>query len=130
MIKRNDGKGVNAIQNKFTAFLTVADRNRRKHYIENMHKSNAVISRTDLLESTFGKKEDGIEAIIIQDTLKTAVKQLVEREKKIFVLHVIEDKSFVEISQIMGMTYKNTASVFYRSMAKLRDVIRGMDDEF
>lgn len=98
MIKRNDGKGVNAIQNKFTAFLTVAARNRRKEYIENMHKSKAVISRTDLLESTFGKKEDRIEAIIIQDTLKTAVKQLVEREKKIFVLHVIEDRSFVEIS--------------------------------
>jgi len=130
MIKRNDGKGINAVQNKFTAFLTVATRHQRKQYIENLLKSKDVISKTDLLESTFGEKEDGIETIIIQDTLKTAIKQLDEREKKIFVLHVIEDKSFVEISQIMGMTYKNTASVFYRSMAKLRDVIRGMDDEF
>ena len=130
MIKRNDGKGINAIQNRFTAFLTVAVRNQRIKYIEKLYKNKDVISKTDLTEKTIGSEDKGIEAIIIQDTLKNAVKQLTEREKKIFVLHLIEEKFFSEIGQIMGLTYKNTAAIFYRSMAKIHKAIRSIDNEF
>lgn len=33
MFKRNDGKGINAVQNKFTALLKTALRNRRIDYM-------------------------------------------------------------------------------------------------
>ena len=130
MIKRNDGKGINAIQNKFTAFLMVAVRNQRKKYIERIFKSKDAVLETELMEKTVGNEDKGIEAIIIQDTIKNAVKQLTEREKKIFVLHLIEEKTFSEIGQIMGLTYKNTAAIFYRSMAKIHKAIRSIDNEF
>ena len=77
-----------------------------------------------------GDEYDFIQAIIDYDVLKTALKSLSDREKKIIVAHILEDKDFAEIGRCLGLTYKGTATAFYRAITKLRETLGRYRDEF
>ena len=129
MFERNDGKGVNAIQNKFTAMLKTALHNHRIDYIIGR---NRITSRefplTDYTE-IIGQEYDFVQAMIDYDTVKNALKILTERERKIIILHILEDKDFAEIGKQLGLSYKGTATAFYRAIKKLRDTLGRYRDE-
>ena len=129
MFERNDGKGVNAIQNKFTAMLKTALHNRRIDYII---KQNRIASRefplTDYTE-IIGEEYDFLQAMIDYDAVKNALKILTERERKIIILHILEDKDFAEIGNLLGLSYKGTATAFYRAIKKLRETLGRYRDE-
>ncbi|HBJ10147.1 MAG TPA: hypothetical protein DDY61_00205 [Ruminococcaceae bacterium] len=42
-----------------------------------------------------------MQGIIDYDVFKTALKSLSEREKKIIVAHILEDKGFAEIAEVI-----------------------------
>ena len=130
MFKRNDGKGVNALQNRFTALLKTALRNRKIDYITEQGKRYG--KEFPLVEyvGLAGDEYDFIQAIIDYDVLKTALKSLSDREKKIIVAHILEDKDFAEIGRCLGLTYKGTATAFYRAITKLREPLGRYRDEF
>ena len=130
MFKRNDGKGVNALQNRFTALLKTALRNRKIDYITEQGKRYG--NEFPLVEYVgfAGDEYDFIQAIIDYDVLKTALKSLSDREKKIIVAHILEDKDFAEIGRCLGLTYKGTATAFYRAITKLRETLGRYRDEF
>lgn len=129
MFERNDGKGVNAIQNKFTAMLKTALHNHRIDYIIGR---NRITSRefplTDYTE-IIGQEYDFVQAMVDYDTVKNALKILTERERKIIILHILEDKDFAEIGKQLGLSYKGTATAFYRTIKKLRDTLGRYRDE-
>lgn len=129
MFEKNDGKGVNAIQNKFTAMLKTALHNRRIDYII---KQNRIASRefplTDYTELV-GEEFDFLQAMIDYDAVKNALKILTERERKIIILHILEDKDFAEIGNLLGLSYKGTATAFYRAIKKLRETLGRYRDE-
>ena len=127
MFKRNDGKGVNALQNRFTALLKTALRNRKIDYITEQGKR---YGKEFPLVGLAGDEYDFIQAIIDYDVLKTALKSLSDREKKIIVAHILEDKDFAEIGRCLGLTYKGTATAFYRAITKLRETLGRYRDEF
>lgn len=128
MFKRNDGKGINAVQNKFTALLKTALRNRRIDYILQQKKYEKEIK---LDEYRFeGETYDFIQAIVDFDVVKSALKTLSEKERKIVLAHILEDRDFSDIGIEYGLTYKGTATVFYRTIAKLREVLGRYRDEF
>ena len=77
-----------------------------------------------------GDEYDFIQAIIDYDVLKTALKSLSDREKKIIVAHILEDKDFAEIGRCLGLTYKGTATAFYRAITKLSETLGRYRDEF
>lgn len=128
MFKRNDGKGINAVQNKFTALLKTALRNRRIDYILHQKKYDKEFS-LDECQST-GEEYDFIQAIVDFDVVKSALKTLSERERKIVLAHILEDRDFSDIGIEYGLTYKGTATVFYRAISKLREVLGRYRDEF
>lgn len=128
MFKRNDGKGINAIQNKFTALLKTALRNRRIDYILQQKRYYNEISLDEYIIAD--KTDDFIQTIIDLDVVKIALKTLNERERKIVLAHILEDKNFADIGLEFGLTYKGTATVFYRAMTKLREILRRYHDEF
>lgn len=128
MLKRNDGKGINAVQNKFTALLKTALRNRRIDYIllQKKHDIEVPFDEYKVASETY----DFIQAIVDFDVVKSALKTLSERERKIILAHIIEDRDFADIGREYGLTYKGAATVFYRAMAKLREVLERYRDEF
>lgn len=128
MFKRNNGKGINAVQNKFTALLKTALRNRRIDYILQQKRYYNEISLDEYIIAD--KTDDFIQTIIDLDVVKNALKTLNERERKIVLAHILEDKNFADIGLEFGLTYKGTATVFYRAMTKLREILRRYHDEF
>lgn len=128
MFKKNDGKGINAVQNKFTALLKTALRNRRIDYILQQKRYYNEISLDEYIIAD--KTDDFIQTIIDLDVVKIALKTLNERERKIVLAHILEDKNFADIGLEFGLTYKGTATVFYRAMTKLREILRRYHDEF
>ena len=130
MFKRNDGKGVNALQNRFTALLKTALRNRKIDYITEQGKRYGKEFPLVDYVGLAGDEYDFIQAIIDYDVLKTALKSLSDREKKIIVAHILEDKDFAEIGRCLGLKYKGTATAFYRAITKLRETLGRYRDEF
>lgn len=129
MSKRNDGQGVNAVQNRFTAMLKTSLHNHKVDYIEGKNKK---LSREVPLEDYVYRlydEDDFVRTIIDYDTVRSALKTLTDRERKIIVLHIIEDKDFAEVGKQVGLTYKGTATAFYRAMAKLRETLGRYRDE-
>lgn len=117
-------------QIKFTALLKTAVHNKRLNYIE---KRNTRLKRQldfEDFESSLCDPDDFIQTIVDGDILKVAMERLNEREREVFYSRLIEDKSFFEISEDFGLSYKTTAAIFYRGIKKMRDFIRSIDDEF
>ena len=55
-----------------------------------------------------------------------ALKQLDERERYVLVARVLEGKTFDEIADKLGIKYKGVAAIYYRTTAKLRNILGGM----
>lgn len=129
MFERNDGKGINAIQNKFTSMLKTALHN---HRIDYAIKCNRITSREiPLTDYTgiIGEEYDFMQAMIDYEAVKDSLKILTERERKIIILHILEDKDFAEIGNQLGLSYKGTATAFYKALKKLREALGRYRDE-
>ncbi|MBQ8409757.1 MAG: sigma-70 family RNA polymerase sigma factor, partial [Clostridia bacterium] len=55
-----------------------------------------------------------------------ALKQLDERERYVLFARVLEDKSFAEIADKLGVKYKCATMIYYRTTEKLRKILGGM----
>ena len=115
---------------RFTALLKTALRNRKIDYITEQGKRYGKEFPLVDYVGLAGDEYDFIQAIIDYDVLKTALKSLSDREKKIIVAHILEDKDFAEIGRCLGLTYKGTATAFYRAITKLRETLGRYRDEF
>ena len=129
MFKRNDGLGVNAIQNQFTAMLMQAIHNRKINYLKSLNKR--LDKELPLEDYTYliGEEYNFVQTIIDYDTVRTVLKSLTDRERKIIVLHILEDKDFAEIGKQFGLSYHGTATVFHRALKKLRETLGRYRDE-
>lgn len=129
MFEKNDGKGVNAIQNKFTAMLKTALHNRRIDYVIKRNRiASHEFSLTDHTE-IIGEEYDFVQAMIDYEAVKNSLKVLTERERKIIILRILEDKDYSEIGKQMGLSYKGTATAFYKALKKLREALGRYQDE-
>ena len=129
MFKRNDGIGDNAIQNRFTALLKKSLHNRKVDYVMSLNKKYDKEFPIDLYNYSIGQEYDFLKAIINYEVIRSAFKNLSDRERKILVLHIIEDKDFNEIGKLFGLSYKGTATVFYKTISKLRESLGRYRDE-
>jgi len=62
-------------------------------------------------------------------TLICALKQISEREKHVFLGRVLEEKSFEELAEELGLSYKGAAALYYRSIKKIKDKMKEIVDE-
>ena len=129
MFYKNDGRGDNAVQNRFTALLKKALHNRKLDYIKSFNKKAARDLPLDDYTYLAGVEYDFLKAIIDYDIIRNVLKCLTERERKILVLHIIGDKDFAEIGRMFGLTYKGTATIFYKVLSKLREKLGSYENE-
>ena len=52
--------------------------------------------------------------------LLKAIKELKESERTILFAHILEEYSYDELAQMLGLRYKGAAATYYRVLQKLR----------
>ena len=125
MIKRNDGISKDDIcQNQFTAYVVLAVKRKRQSYIKKKQRDNEKETRTkkEAEKSEFrtagydmwSRMEPQNEKLI------AAMQQLSFKERLVVVGYVLEEKTFKEIAQEIGLSEKGVASAYCRSIEKLR----------
>ncbi|MEE1327942.1 MAG: sigma-70 family RNA polymerase sigma factor [Oscillospiraceae bacterium] len=130
---RNEGQNEDdVLQNKFTAYLLSAVKRRRALYIETaMHdvKINEAIEGTvadDAFEYDMDYYMDAPVYMKIQnEKLYQALFELSERERYVFFNRVLEEKSMDELAAELGLSYKGVAAVYYRTVQRIRNKMRG-----
>ena len=123
MASRNDGTSKEDIcQNQFTAYVVLAVRRKRQAYIKKKIRDKEKQTKTEKELSKLGIEGDdvwiGLE--IKNEELVDAMQQLKPKEHVIVVGYVLKRKSFREIAQEMKLTERTVASLYYRSIKKLR----------
>lgn len=130
---RNEGQNEDdVLQNKFTAYLLSAVKRRRALYIETAMrdvKINEAIEGTvadDAFEYDMDYYIDAPVYMKIQnEKLYQALFELSERERYVFFNRVLEEKSMGELAAELGLSYKGVAAVYYRTVQRIRNKMRG-----
>ena len=128
MHKRNNGVTENEIlQNEFTAFIaTSLERERLKYLKKATRRKGSIYIMSDSDLDHIPDDTDFPLDLCEYDALERALRVLDERERYVLFARVLEDKSFEDIANVLGLKYKGVAAVYYRTTAKLRNIIGGM----
>lgn len=130
---RNEGQeNDDVLQNKFTAYLLSAVKRRRALYIDTALRNQkltemiepAVTEDTVDFESEFSL-DAPLYMIIQNEKLYQALFELSERERYVFFNRVLEEKSMGELAAELGLSYKGVAAVYYRTVQRIRNKMRG-----
>lgn len=133
MRQRNDGLGeVNSLQNHFTAYLLSAIRRQKKDYKNKQDRLLAHEAPADLQELTLPDPEslDLMEQLPVLMNLENmallkAIESLEESERSILFARILEEYSYDELAQKLGLRYKGASAAYYRVIQKLRQRLRG-----
>ena len=130
---RNEGQdNDDVLQNKFTAYLLSAVKRRRALYIDTALRNQKL---TEMIEATVTDdtfefdSEPSLDAPLYMkiqnEKLYQALFELSERERYVFFNRVLEEKSLDELAAELGLSYKGTAAVYYRTVERIRKKMRG-----
>lgn len=134
MIPKNSGKNKDEIlKNRFTSYLSTSAQHRRIDYIRELESQ---ITICDLLDTAFYPQSFDLERAALKDVpvlitleneaLLTALLELSEKERYVFLKRVIDDASLEELAEILGISYKGAAAAYYRVIRKLKSKMRGV----
>ncbi len=128
MKKRNNGfTEQDILQNEFTAFITVSfERTKLKYIKREAYRLRLIGEMEDEKFALIPDGTDFVEKFCENDALAYALKQLDERERYVLFSRVLEGKTFNEIADKLGIKYKGVAAIYYRTTAKLRNILGGM----
>ena len=131
----NNGKGEsNVLQNQFTRYLKTAVqrkkmdilRERKKVYGHECYDGTWNETSCMVAEDTYFEFSTVFEFINLEQFLL----QIEKRDRYIFYAHVLDERSFTELANELGMGYKGVAAAYYRVIRKIREKIRGDEDGF
>lgn len=126
MYYKNDGLTEdNRLQNQFTAFLNTALCNSRKAYLRGNYRRCKRELVADDLAALCMSEDDYIASLADYADLYAALHFIKERERRVFLSRVLDEKGFDEIAQELGISYKGAAAIYYRTIAKLRVLLGG-----
>ena len=128
MNKRNNGVTEHEIlQNEFTAFITTSlERERLKYLKKASRRRGSIYIMSDNDLAHISDDPDYSLDLCENDALERALRVLDERERYVLFARVLEEKSFEEIADALGLKYKGVAAVYYRTTAKLKKILGGM----
>lgn len=132
MHKQNDGKSADDIlQNQFTAYLVTAIKRRKALYIRKKIQQQAE-SPLELYDFDMSLQADtdlltGFSLLeqIENPMLHLALMQARERERYIFLTRILEERSFSELAEELGISYKATTHSYYRFIERIRKMMGG-----
>lgn len=127
MNKRNNGTAeYEILQNRFTSFICTSMRNARINYLKKESvRANHTYEMEDEKFALIPDDSDFVSVLCNSESLSNALKQIDERERMVILSRVLEEKSFEEIADKLGLKYKGVAAIYYRGIAKLRDILKG-----
>lgn len=138
MRQKNNGQNeAETLQNQFTAYLSMAIQRRRNKYILQAMKQQQIESLTenpvsnleyDIVQEIF--EELPLLMRLESDALLSALKELNEKERHIFLTRVLDEKSFEELADKMGLSYKGVAAIYYRALRKVRKRMKEVENDF
>ena len=122
----------NILQYQFTAYLIVAIRNRKIQYLKSLSKKWKNEQTTEFREyqELFISETDMLVGLSVLDQLENmTLQQILFRSKKqeqyIFFARILNEKSFGDIANELGLNYKTVTSIYYRMLKKIRDELGG-----
>ena len=133
MRKRNDGRDpINAVQNRFTAYLVKAVQRQKYQYMKKLFQRQNWESSVDPAEhpELWAEEPDllaGLPPLAqMQDQrLLCALTGLSDRERYVILAHVLNEQDFTALAKELGMGYKGAAAVYYRAVQKIRQEGKG-----
>ena len=132
MLFRNDGKSeANIIQNRFTAYAVLAVQ-RKKGAVLRHRKEIAEFEHPADFDGDLvwmqNQQDSGFTALMVQFEIiafEQALDRLSERDRYILVTRLLHRRSFDELAQKLGLSYKGVTAVYYRAIQKIRKELRG-----
>lgn len=133
MRKQNDGQSADDIlQNQFTAYLVTAVKRRKALYIRKKVQRQQAESPFELHDFDVSLQVDtdlltGLALLeqIENPMLHLALMQARERERYIFLTRILEERSFSDLAEELGISYKATTHSYYRFIERIRKMMGG-----
>lgn len=114
------------LQNRFTAFISTSISRARIDYLRKV--KSRTYHTCDMDAEKFAlipDDSDFISTICDSYFLTYALEQIDERERYVLFARVLEEKSFEEIADKLGLKYKGVAAIYYRTTLKLKNMLGG-----
>lgn len=133
MRKQNDGKSADDIlQNQFTAYLVTAVKRRKALYARKKaqrQQTEAPLETHDF-EVSLHIDSDLLTGLALLEQIENpmlylALSQARERELYIFLTRILEERSFLDLSEELGISYKATTHSYYRFIERIRKMMGG-----
>ncbi len=125
------------LQNQFTAYLKTSIQRERKNYIKRLFEyseNNILTGETSTFQilscEINSEKIHTLEHGISNPILFDGISKLNSIEALIIKLKILNDLTFVEISQKMNISAKSIASCYYRILLKLRRILEAENERF
>ncbi len=123
--KNNGTEYAEVLQNQFSAYVKRAVYHRRLRYLSQKSKRESHETGLCDYEDMLSDSTEYLHNFEELDTLRRAMRSVREKERRIILAHLVEEKSFVEIALELDMTYKAVTCLYYRVMRKLRESMEG-----
>ena len=133
MWQRNNGQAREELQIKFTGYLIQAVRRTQRDYLKALYAYSNQETLTDTIFVVSQTLEQEVmERLPLWENIESgallyALKQLDERERYVFLAHVLDKRPFDVIGVQLGLSYKGAAAVYYRAIRKLKKSIEGVN---
>lgn len=129
MGQRNDGQGeINALQNRFTAYILIALRRKKRDYLQKKAHVEAYEYTCDYPALQFIRDagHNGLLPVTeIEDmALMRALAQLTARERYILFGRVLNDCGYDELAHSLNLRYNGVATAYHRIIKKLRKMLQ------
>lgn len=124
----NDGSDpINAVQNRFTAYLTTAIKRQKYQYIKKkVQQSSHEVSVDDTEHTDLWPEEvdmlAGLPPLAQMENqrLLQVLIGLTDRERYVLLAHILDERKFDELAKELGLGYKGVAAVYYRALQKVQ----------
>ena len=126
MYKKNEGISENdKLQNRFSSYVSTSIHRERILYIKRKVRRLEFEVVLDEIHLGIADSTNFSDPFCENDSLTYALQKLSAKERHIFLTHVLDEKSFVQIADEMGMKWKSVATVYYRTVTKLKEILKG-----
>jgi len=135
MWERNNGDENNALQNQFTAYLMTAVRNRKTTYLRSLSRLRQYeqsLDLSDTLKEAVADVDFMLELTLFEQLenmrLHHALKQVKKRERYIFFARALDERSFAELAEELGMSYGAIVMAYHRTIERIRKAMGGEEE--
>lgn len=123
------------LQNRFTAYLTSAVNRQRAAYIDKQIRLQSIINiinidLSNVEDESFDLETEALKSFpmhlqIQNEDLFLSIAELSERERYVLFNRALGELSLDEMAAELGISYKAVASVYYRTIQKLKRKMQG-----